>query len=399
MQSLVAWPVMPGQLATALRPRLGPMAEEMISEIELRTGSAGAAHRAMTRLAVEVALTQFVDLIADPASPWTPTLDLFREVGRRAGQAADSGDGPGLEGLQTALRLGARVAWRMLTEEADRLAVSREELGMLAEAVFAFLDEVAAAATQGYNQAREALRACAEVAEELEHRRLRLLDLLLSDPAPSPQAIAELAQAAQWRVPRTVAAVALADREPTRCAGFDPGILVDLGRRDPCLLVPDPGPGPVDALDGWTAAVGPAVPCAEAAKSLRWARETLALARRGVIPDRGVVRAADHLPTLVIFKDEELVRTVAAGTLAPLWSVRPRHRERLARTLLACLESGFNATEVAGRLEVHPQTVRYRLHQLEELFGAKLHDPRIRLEFEIVLHAWLSRPEDRAGLP
>jgi DNA-binding PucR family transcriptional regulator len=83
--------------------------------------------------------------------------------------------------------------------------------------------------------------------------------------------------------------------------------------------------------------------------------------------------------------------------LEPLLEVRPRHRERLARTLLACLQNGFNATEVAARLHVHPQTVRYRLHQLEELFGEQLYDPGVRLEFEIVLHVWIAVAGEAAG--
>jgi hypothetical protein len=39
------------------------------------------------------------------------------------------------------------------------------------------------------------------------------------------------------------------------------------------------------------------------------------------------------------------------------------------------------------RLHVHPQTVRYRLRQLEELFGDQLLDPDLRFDLEIVLRA------------
>jgi hypothetical protein len=287
------------------------------------------------------------------------------------------------------------VAWRRLAAEAEKLNVSRRTLGRLAEAIFAFLDEIAAAATQGYNKAR------AQVAGELEHRRRRLLDLLLAEPPAAPQAIVDLARVAQWRVPQKVAAVALYERGADRYAhpALPPDVLADVNRREPCLVVPDPdGPGRhrmlENALRDWVAAVGPTVRVEETAKSLRWAREGLALARRGVLPADRPVRCVEHMPTLVMFKDEELIRIVGERRLAPLQKVRPRHRERLARTLLACLQSGFNATEVATRLHVHPQTVRYRLHQLEELFGDELHDPDIRLEFEMVLHVWLLQAEE-----
>jgi DNA-binding PucR family transcriptional regulator len=38
-------------------------------------------------------------------------------------------------------------------------------------------------------------------------------------------------------------------------------------------------------------------------------------------------------------------------------------------------------------LKIHPQTVRYRLNQLVEMFGSSLNDPADRLEMQIVLHA------------
>jgi DNA-binding PucR family transcriptional regulator len=36
---------------------------------------------------------------------------------------------------------------------------------------------------------------------------------------------------------------------------------------------------------------------------------------------------------------------------------------------------------------VHPQTVRYRLRQIQELFGAALADPAARFDLEVALRA------------
>jgi DNA-binding PucR family transcriptional regulator len=36
---------------------------------------------------------------------------------------------------------------------------------------------------------------------------------------------------------------------------------------------------------------------------------------------------------------------------------------------------------------VHPQTIRYRIRRLEELFGDRLYEPDIRLELELALRA------------
>ncbi|MGK5557524.1 PucR family transcriptional regulator [Actinomadura kijaniata] len=390
------WAEVPRETAEFFRPHLDDLVEEMIAEIlagipEYARPNDGEYAR-MVRLAVEGALRQFVDLISDPEASWDAVASVYREIGW-----AEAREGRSLDVLQGSLRLGARVAWRRLAAESERLNVSRRTLAHIAEAIFAYLDEIAQAAAEGYTKARE------QEAGELQHRRRRLMDMLLAEPPAAPQAVADLARLAKWRVPRQIAVVALYERgqEPFSQPSLPPDVLSDVNRREPCLIVPDPeGPGRGRMLEGalrnWVAAIGPTVPTEDAAKSLRWAREALPLARRGVLPSDRLIRCADHMPILVIFKDEELVRAVAEQRLAPLRNVRPRHRERLMRTLLACLQNGFNATEVATRLHVHPQTVRYRLHQLEELFGERLYDPEARLEMEMVLTVWLSGPAEPA---
>jgi DNA-binding PucR family transcriptional regulator len=169
-----------------------------------------------------------------------------------------------------------------------------------------------------------------------------------------------------------------------------PDVLADLSRPDPCLLLPDPdGPGRQAAIDralrGRTAAIGPAVPLARAAMSLRWARHALALARSGIITGRGPVRCDQHLSTLLILADEDLAGALRASRLAPLARLRAGQRDRIAETLLAWLQSGENAAEVAQRIHVHPQTVRYRLRQIQELFGEQLRDPDRRFELHLAL--------------
>jgi DNA-binding PucR family transcriptional regulator len=60
-------------------------------------------------------------------------------------------------------------------------------------------------------------------------------------------------------------------------------------------------------------------------------------------------------------------------------------RDRIAETLLAWLQLGENAAEVAQRIHVHPQTVRYRMRQIHELFGDQLRDPDRRFELQLAL--------------
>ncbi|WP_342769852.1 helix-turn-helix domain-containing protein [Thermomonospora umbrina] len=54
-------------------------------------------------------------------------------------------------------------------------------------------------------------------------------------------------------------------------------------------------------------------------------------------------------------------------------------------TPFARLESGFNAQEAARRPGVHHQTVRYRVRQIDDLFGPALRDFRRRLELQLAV--------------
>jgi DNA-binding PucR family transcriptional regulator len=89
----------------------------------------------------------------------------------------------------------------------------------------------------------------------------------------------------------------------------------------------------------------------------------------------------------MLLADEALVELFAERRLAPLRQLTAKQQARLSETLLAWLETRGGAPEVASRLQVHPQTVRYRLRQLEALFGEQLHDPDARFELESALRA------------
>jgi PucR C-terminal helix-turn-helix domain len=385
-----------------IRTHLDAIAAEMIKEVQAQIPEYARpldpVYARTVQLAVEEALRHLVDRLAvapgswhAAAAPRTPD-DGWRELFRAIG-AGELREGRSLDALHAALRLCTRVGWRWLVDIAAAEGAALHTLGRLAEVIFSYLDQIADASAAGYGQAQAA------AAGELDRRRRRLLELLLADPPASTETVAAAAEAARWRLPRRIAAVALEPRgpalEPDRHGderrkalstppALNPDILVDLDRAEPCLLVPDPPPRPLRALSGWRAAVGPVVAIGDAAKSLRWARDALALARRGILHG-DPVWCEDHLATLAVFRDEDLVRLLAARLLAPLDGVR--QRELLADTLLAWLQSDTNATEVAARLHVHPQTVRYRLRRLDRLFGPALRDPRTHFELEIALRA------------
>jgi DNA-binding PucR family transcriptional regulator len=80
-----------------------------------------------------------------------------------------------------------------------------------------------------------------------------------------------------------------------------------------------------------------------------------------------------------------LAAELAATRLAPLERLPDAQRERLTSTLRAWVDRPGQVQAVAAVLGVHPQTVRYRLNQLRELYGERLEDPDARFELALAL--------------
>ncbi len=136
------------------------------------------------------------------------------------------------------------------------------------------------------------------------------------------------------------------------------------------------------------------MPLADAADSLRWARRALVLSRAGKIGSGPVTFCEDHLLALWLLSDEALVDQVARRQLSALAALTPLQRHRLTETLGTWLETRGTAAEMAERLNLHPQTVRYRMRKLEQTFGGLLDDPDARFTMELVLRA--TRLRERA---
>ena len=102
--------------------------------------------------------------------------------------------------------------------------------------------------------------------------------------------------------------------------------------------------------------------------------------------------ADDHLLVILLGLDRRLAADIAAAALAPLAGETALSRERLTTTLAAWLRGRGRTEDVARALHVHPQTVRYRLARLRELFGDRLEDPDARFELEVALRARAPAP-------
>ena len=376
------WPELDPALAAALRPALDPLVDEVIAVVEASVPAYRGVLERNVRPGVRQALDGFLELVGGGDEPQLPARDVYVAFGRgefRAGRTLDA--------LLGAYRAGAQVAWRGLAAAGDAAGVDPRSLYRLAEAIFAYIDEISAASAEGF-----ALEQSRAAGEEQERRR-RLVELLLREPQPPPSAIEAAAREAGWTLPASLAVLAFAGERPPQAAARLPAdVLLARVEGVDWALVPDPAaPGRraqlARAVEDARAVLGPAVAPTQAARSARRARIGLRIPGLG---GSGLVIADEHLLELLLEADEELAADLAAARLAPLDHLPARTRERLLETLSAWLDAHGEARPAAERLHVHVQTVRYRLGQLRELFGEALDDPRARLELALAIR--IARP-------
>lgn len=68
-------------------------------------------------------------------------------------------------------------------------------------------------------------------------------------------------------------------------------------------------------------------------------------------------------------------------------------------TLRIWLDTRGTAAQMGALLDVHPQTVRYRMRSLETIFGDQLVDPESRFATEAVLRALRLRSRSTGTSP
>ena len=333
-------------------------------------------------MGVTEALRQFVALIRDPDSGREPGRDVYVGLGR-----GELRQGRTLDALQSAYRVGARVAWRRLAEAARRAGFDSGVISKLAESIFVYIEELSADSVEGYSQARS------EREGERQRQRRELIALLLREPAPAQAELDAAADAAGWELPRTAAAIACLEADLGRLARrLPPDALAGPLGATGCVVLGDPeGPGRgrqiEEAAGEISAALGPAGELSELAGSWALARATLRALEAGAIDAAGPVRADECLPDLLLHENAGLVERLAARRLAPFESLTPKARRRMEETALAYVQRQGNAAAMAGALDIHPQTARYRIARLRELLGADLDDPDARFELELALRS------------
>jgi hypothetical protein len=383
--NLRQWHQLPPEVAEALRPELTEVAREIIDAVRVEVPPYarrldGTFGRGLVA-GVEQALRQFVDGIE--AGGKMPRARVYVDLGRgemRAGRSLDT--------LLSAYRVGARVAWNRFAALGEQAGLAPATLYQLAESIFVYIDELSAKSAEGYALEQSA------AAGERSARRQRLVRLLVRVPPADPLDVEDIAREADWRLPESLAVLALPEDGRARIVPrLPPDTIVDSLGEVVVAIVPEPdrsarAPQLERAVGArYHAALGPSVSWRDAALSLARARAVLALVAEGAIAARGVLRADEHAAALLLRSDRRLTQELVRTRLAPLDALSPTTRARLTETLGAWIAAQGRLQIVAEHLHVHPQTARYRLGQLRELFGEALEDPARRFELELALRA------------
>ena len=344
------------------------------------------------RDAVELALGGFLTLAgraggSDPRTPAAEATEAAYALGR-----GEARGGRSMDALLAAYRIGARVAWREMSQTAVDGGLSAAELGAFAELVFAYIDELSASSAAGHSDELE-------TSGRVRRRYLELLAQALLAGAPEAAVVAA-SERAGWIAPESLTAVLLPRdqvRAVLRKAG--PGTLqpehdlpdLDVAEGYAVLLVAEVGAASsagrrrlTSLLAGHQAVIGPTRPWLDVAVSHRRARRLLTL--RGTADgERASLDTEDHLVEILLAADAEALADIRARVLLPLADLRPSAAEKLTETLRSWLLHQGRREDIAADLFIHAQTVRYRMGQLRDVYGDRLHDPQFVLDATIAL--------------
>ncbi|HXD53365.1 MAG TPA: helix-turn-helix domain-containing protein [Solirubrobacteraceae bacterium] len=359
----------------SVRAALGSIADDVVAAIQQEVpdyarpleGRFGAS----IRLGTEVALRALIGDEQDPSSD-----QVYRRLG-----AGEYRAGRSLDALQSAYRVGARVAWRRISDVAAAAGATAAAQRSLAEAMFVYIDRLAGESVEGYAEAQ------LSDAGDLDRRRRELAELLIAGAAPEAPELVRAAELARWPLPRRVACLALLGAHAERARHRLSGEALSARRGEATLLViSDPAALEREAARlaerlGVRVGVGPVVSPAEIPGSMRLARRAVALASEG---EPSVV-AEDRLADIALGAAPEILVLLRSRLLAPLDEETSASRARLEATLLQWLRHRGSQAAVARELGIHPQTVRYRMARLRELIGTSLEDPDRRFALELAL--------------
>jgi hypothetical protein len=288
-----------------------------------------------------------------------------------------------LDALLEAYLIGQRTVWEAVVTAAGPSREGMRVAQELTAATFAYTHAINVAIAAAYMQESQAR------ASETERARRDLLELLLSGRPPGTEQ-ERRAETLGLR-PRGQHVVVLAAADPAQ-ARLVAQALARQDADDPFVV---PRHDELVAIVRVYVRRGPHEICAALARAAEWLERAhqlelragvsgvcagLAETARGYAEAASALRHADARRPVVAFQDVGLLDYLTAGADARAAALVPAGTRRLvdgdgvlAATLRAYADCDLNVARTAQSLEVHPNTVHYRLRRVQEITGR---DPR-----------------------
>ena len=332
---------------------------------------------------VQVALERLLDLLGTSEAPLQDVAEVYERIG-----AAEYAARRPLEDVLSAYRVGATTTWHCFSRAAVQSGSSPADIAALAEAAFTYINDIAATSTAGY------ARAQAADAGARSRLRAQLIHALLNSETQSTTTT-DLARRVRWPVPQTVAVILL-EEDPNTA-------IVALLNELPFAIAAHTEVGPIAMLrspltkadrNALTSTVGQAranvgtsQPVSRAGDSLDQARTVGNRRDAWGLTATGIVWADEHLPALMVASDPQIGELLQARTLEPLLRLPPERRGPLLDTLRWWLLCQGSRQQVASTMNLHPQTISYRMDRVRALLGPNLERPESRWAIMLALRS------------
>src|SRR5437763_16121107 len=406
-------PRLPDSLVAEIEHRRAGLARHMaravVAVVKWDASTGVPPQREAIAKACEAGLDLFL-ATAREARPATPEeLRRVAQLGILQARSSQS-----VEPILAAYRIAARVAWDEILRAWQRhQEATPEAIMLIANYVFAALDQVAAEVTKTYLHSRE------QHMQRGTRAHARLFHSLISDNFDSELELQRQALAINTPLVATgyvavVCKLVMGNRDGERGGQALAEVADSLElRRGTLVLATDPS----TLVVLWPAET---VADAESARQFLAEMQEQVAQRAGQLGARvragiggyhpgfhGVARSyleaqqavdagrklkpdsvmhghAQVIPHLVLAQNPLLAERFVTHSLGRLMDPKVRNREQLVETLEAYLAKG-SVKEAAASLGLHRHTVLYRLEKLRELLGEDLEVPATRLRLQLAL--------------
>lgn len=385
---------LPAALLHVLEPLASRVAERITVRVRAEIGPFGGPHRPrLHRLigdAVELAVRVYLRAAAGDRSGYGDVGEHFRSLGR-----AGAASGVSMEPAVDAIGIARDVVWEAVSAVVAQEDVEGHVVANLGSGVASYLNHLGAQMKAGFaDEARRPVDPRLALLVGLLQRRpveemaIRAAEVgrRLEDPVVVVTAQRHGALQVGVVLPQGSLSRAYGDRTIVVCDPAEATSVRDALRRI--------GPDVVVAVS-WPIALS------QVWHGYQWTRRVLELARARRLPGAGhVIECSAHRTQLWREADSTLLDVIAQDLLAPLEQFALHWRLKLAETLERYLEFNESAPALGKALGgLHQNTVRYRLHVLDDLYGERLEDPDTRMELRaclrMVLPAWRTEVEMR----